>query len=115
MCVLVCVTGASGTTGGVASLKTLTGAVAVLPLWVVAVIVALPALLAVTTPAVETVATAVLLLIHVTVLLVAPTGSTVAVSVLVPPTSRLILPVGLMLTLAAGTVAVEFVVALKLV
>ena len=83
---------------------TFTVTVAVLPLWVLAVMVAVPVLLAVTTPDDRsTVATAVLLLNHVTLLLVALLGSTVAVSVVVAPTVRFIGPVGLMLTPVAGT------------
>ena len=53
-----------------------------------AVIFVMPALIAVTTPSSSTVATAVLLEVHVTVLSVALSGLTVAVSVNVFPISR---------------------------
>jgi hypothetical protein len=59
------------------------------PLTVVTVIVALPAATLVTTPAVFTVAMAVLLLDQVTLLLVALVGATVAVNVVVEPTFTL--------------------------
>ena len=64
-------------------------AVAVFPLFVFAVIVAVPAAFAVTNPLVDTVATLVLELVHVTVLLVALDGVIVAVNCDVFPTSKL--------------------------
>ena len=82
-------------------LVTVTVQVAVLLFTVVAVIVAVPSATAVTLPLEETVATEVLFDFHVTVLSVAFEGATVAVSVDVPPTSRLsdvllsVTPVGL--------------------
>ena len=115
LCVLVNDIGLDVGISGASPSKTLTVAVAVLSLCVLAVMVYVPMRLAVTTPAEVMGALAGSELVHVTVLLVAPTGKTVAVSVLVWLTSRLIVPVGLMLTLVAGTVAVEFVVALTLV
>ena len=54
----------------------------------VAVMVAVPALTAVTVPVLSTVATLLLLLLQVTFLLVALSGCTVAVRVSVPPTVR---------------------------
>ena len=60
------------------------------PLVAVTVMVAVPAATAVTRPALLTVATEVLLLVHVTVLSVALSGATVAVSVSVPPTVRVV-------------------------
>ena len=60
-------------------------ALKLVPSLVVAVIVAVPAEIPVTTPLLFTVATAVLLERHVTVLLVALVGSTVAISWVVLP------------------------------
>ena len=69
-------------------LVTVTVQVAVLlPSTVVTVIVAVPSAMAVTTPDAETVATAVLLLDHVTALFVAVLGATTAISVPVLPSS----------------------------
>ena len=59
---------------------TLTVAEPALPLLAVAVMVTVPTAFAVTLPSASTVATAVLLLLHVTVLTVAFAGATVAVS-----------------------------------
>lgn len=59
--------------------------VAVLPLDVLAVIVTVPALTAVTLPVLLTVATDLSLVVHVTVLFVALDGATVALKVYVPP------------------------------
>ena len=72
----------------VASITTETLQVAVKPLWVVAVIVALPTPTATTTPSV-TVATVVSELVHVTVLSVTSLGKTVAVIVAVSSTSTI--------------------------
>jgi hypothetical protein len=74
---------------GVTNEPTVTEQVAVLlPSAVVTVIMALPKVLAVTTPVSETVATAVLLLLHDTDLFVALEGATVAVNVSMTPNSR---------------------------
>jgi hypothetical protein len=62
----------------------------ILPSAVLTVIVALPAAMAVTNPLDETVATEVELLLHVTDLLVALEGATVALNVSVPPMVRLV-------------------------
>ena len=67
-------------TATVESDLTVTATVAVLPLFVFAVIVAVPAAIPFTVPF-DTVATLVLLLVHVTVLSVASEGLTVAVNV----------------------------------
>ncbi len=75
------------------------------PSAVFTVIVAVPAATPVTTPAELTVATEVLLLVHVTLLLVALAGDTVAVSVAVPPTDMLAV-VGVTVTPVTGTLAV---------
>jgi hypothetical protein len=72
------------------------------PLTVVTVIVALPAATPDTTPAELTVATAVLLELHVTLLLVALVGTTVAVNVVVEPTFTLT-DVGATVTPVTGT------------
>ena len=71
---------------------------AVLPFDEVTVMDAVPALSAVTTPLAFTVATGVLLLLHVTDLLVASVGETLTVSVSVPPAvSVLVLPAGVVI------------------
>ena len=77
----------AGTSGAEAGAVTVTSHVAVLPLTVVAVIVAVPGAIAVTVPS-ETVAALVLLLVHVTVLSDASEGKTVAVRVSIFPGSR---------------------------
>jgi hypothetical protein len=70
---------------------TVTVQVAVIPpSTVLTVIIAFPAATALTTPVAETVAIAVLLLLHVTFLFVALVGETVAINVSVPPTVRLV-------------------------
>jgi len=92
-------------------LLTVTAQVALNPLNVDAVIVAVPGATPVTTPAVVTVATAGLLLIHVTVLLLALAGNTVAMSVSLPPTPIevvdlfKVMPVGLINTTVTTQVA----------
>ena len=68
---------------GVSTTVTLHVALRLLPSAVVAVMVAVPTALAVTTPVLDTVATEVLELLHITLLLVAVDGVTVAVRVTV--------------------------------
>jgi hypothetical protein len=90
---------------------TVTAQVAVLaPSCVVAVIVAVPAAMAVTKPEVFTIAMAVLPELHVTVLLVAFAGRTVAVNWLVPPATMEAV-VGLTLTLVTAIGAAVTVMA----
>ena len=90
---------------------TVTVQLAVLPLFVVAVIVAVPEAFAVTTPLLLTVATDVLLLVQVTVLLVVLEGETVAVKVSVLPTCNVV-EVLFKDTLLTGTTTVTVQVAL---
>ena len=75
-------------TATVESDLTVTATVAVLPLWVLAVIVAVPTAFAVIVPF-DTVATEELEVVQVTVLFVAFSGNTVAVAVQLRPTRRL--------------------------
>jgi hypothetical protein len=85
------------------SLVTVTVALAVFaPSWVVAVMVAVPTALAVTLPVVSTVATAVLLDVQLTVLLVAFAGDTVAVKLWILFGAKVTLA-GLMEMLATAT------------
>ena len=89
---------------GTVAVVTVTTQVAVYPPSAVfTVIVAVPAATPVTTPDELTVATEVLLLVHVTLLLVALAGDTVAVSVVVEPALTLTV-VGDTVTPVTGTV-----------
>jgi hypothetical protein len=76
-------------TGTLAAVTVTVQVAVLLPSAVVTVMVALPADTAVTTPLNDTIATALLLLLHDTFLLVAFAGLTVAINVSVPPTVKL--------------------------
>ena len=80
-----------------------------LPSCAVAVIVVVPAALAVTTPPL-TVATLILLELHVTFLLVAVEGETVAVNVVESPTLRVVLAgfTAMLVTVSALTVTEQY-------
>lgn len=96
-------------TGTLAAVTVIVEVAVLLPSWVVTVIVALPVEIAVIRPVAFTVATAVLLEVQLTVLLVALAGAIVAVSCWVEPTT-LEADVGVTVTPVTGTFAATTVI-----